>query len=99
MYVTGLTPSVPSGFMPPTDNINTTAACALVVFLALALLLTFPIVMQRRWEVSLEYGMFATPIGYLIDETGILSSNVAVGGDAILKLASPAEVLVGRLRK
>ena len=31
---------------------------------AKALGLTFPIVMQKQWEISLKYGMFATPIGY-----------------------------------
>jgi len=49
---------------------------------------TFPVVLQRNWEVSKEYAMFATPIGYLIDERGVLASDVAVGGDAILKLVS-----------
>ena len=43
--------------------------------------------MQEKWEVSLKYGMFATPIGYLIDESGILLSDVAVGIDPILALA------------
>ena len=49
--------------------------------------LTFPIVLQKQWEVSLKYAMFATPIGYLIDEEGILASNVAVGVGPILALA------------
>ena len=49
--------------------------------------LTFPIVLQRRWEVSKDYAMFATPIGYLVDEKGVLASGVAIGGDAILALA------------
>jgi hypothetical protein len=31
--------------------------------------------------------MFATPIGYLIDEEGILLSDVAVGVEPILALA------------
>jgi peroxiredoxin len=50
--------------------------------------LTFPIVLQRHWEISREYAMFATPIGYLIDEQGVLASSVAVGAEAILALAS-----------
>jgi peroxiredoxin len=50
--------------------------------------LTFPVVLQRSWEISRDYGMFATPIGYLIDENGILLSDVAVGGNAILALAA-----------
>src|SRR5262249_5167706 len=45
--------------------------------------LTFPIVMQRQWEISLKYGMFATPIGYLIDERGVLMKDVAVGIEPI----------------
>src|SRR5262249_56597126 len=39
---------------------------------AAALGLTFPIVMQQQWEISLLYAKFATPIAYLIDEQGIL---------------------------
>jgi peroxiredoxin len=54
---------------------------------AAALGLTFPITLQKRWEVSLKYAMFATPIGYLIDEEGILASDVAVGVGPILALA------------
>jgi peroxiredoxin len=56
--------------------------------------LSFPIVLQRQWEISLKYAMFATPVGYLIDEQGILASDVAVGVDPILALAdepSPIE--------
>jgi hypothetical protein len=49
--------------------------------------LTFPIVLQKKWEVSMKYAMFATPIGYLIDEQGILASDVAVGVEPILALA------------
>jgi peroxiredoxin len=49
--------------------------------------LTFLIVLQKQWEISLRYGMFATPIGYLIDEQGVLMSDVAVGVEPILALA------------
>lgn len=52
--------------------------------------LTFPIVLQRHWEISREYGMFATPIGYLIDERGIVAADVAVGADKVLDLAASA---------
>ena len=31
--------------------------------------------LQKQWEVSLQYAMFATPIGYLIDEQGILPAT------------------------
>jgi peroxiredoxin len=49
--------------------------------------LTFPIVLQRHWEISRLYGMFATPIAYLIDEDGVIASDVAIGVGPILKLA------------
>ena len=48
--------------------------------------LSFPIVRQRHWEVSRAYGMFATPIGYLIDSEGSLASRAAVGAEAVLQL-------------
>jgi peroxiredoxin len=54
---------------------------------ATALGLSFPIVLQRQWEISREYGMFATPIAYLIDEQGVLLIDVAVGVESILALA------------
>jgi hypothetical protein len=34
--------------------------------------------------------MFATPIGYLIDESGVISADVAVGVDEILSLLEAA---------
>lgn len=49
--------------------------------------LTFPIGLQQQWEISLKYAMFATPVGYLIDEQGVLTSDVAVGVGPILALA------------
>ena len=48
----------------------------------------FPVVLQRQWEISHLYGMFATPIGYLIDEDGVIVVDVAVGADPILALAN-----------
>ena len=48
--------------------------------------LTFPIALQQQWEVSRRYAMFATPIAYLIDEAGVISHDVAVGTEPILKL-------------
>src|SRR5215831_588149 len=47
---------------------------------------SFPIVLQQNWEISRRYAMFATPIAYLIDEAGVISKDVAIGADAILKL-------------
>jgi peroxiredoxin len=52
--------------------------------------ITFPVVLQRHWEVSLLYGMFATPIAYLIDESGVLASDVAVGVKPIRDLMAAA---------
>jgi hypothetical protein len=47
--------------------------------------LTFPVVLQQHWEISRRYAMFATPIAYLIDEAGVLTHEVAIGEEAILK--------------
>lgn len=52
--------------------------------------LTFPIVLQRKWEISRDYGMFATPIGFLINEQGVIARPVASGAEGILELASAA---------
>jgi peroxiredoxin len=49
---------------------------------------TFPVLLQKHWEISRAYGMFATPVGYLIDEQGVIAREVAVGSDAILQLVS-----------
>jgi len=50
--------------------------------------LTFHIVLQKKWEISKLYAMFATPVGYLIDEEGKTLADVAVGAEAILGLLS-----------
>ena len=55
--------------------------------------LTFPVVLQKRWEISLLYAMFATPIAYLIDEQGIIAADLAAGADAILNLLISAAIL------
>jgi peroxiredoxin len=47
---------------------------------------TFPVVMQRKWEISREYGIFAVPVAFLIDESGIISREVMTGLDPILSL-------------
>jgi peroxiredoxin len=48
----------------------------------------FPVLLQKSWEISKQYGMFATPIAYLIDEDGVIGADVAVGNDAILGLVA-----------
>jgi peroxiredoxin len=45
--------------------------------------LTFPVLLQQRWEISRLYAIFATPVAYLIDETGLILRDVAVGVDSI----------------
>jgi peroxiredoxin len=48
----------------------------------------FPVLLQRSWEVSKEYAMFATPIAYLIDADGIIAKDLAAGPEPILALVS-----------
>jgi len=52
--------------------------------------LTFPVLLQKHWEISVLYEMFATPIAYLIDESGIIATEVAVGVEPILALLANA---------
>jgi peroxiredoxin len=47
----------------------------------------FPVVLQNRWRLSKEYGIFATPVAFLIDEQGVIARNVATGADEVLALA------------
>jgi peroxiredoxin len=54
--------------------------------------LTFPVALQKSWEVSLQYGIFATPVAYLIDEDGAIATDVAKGVEPILALVSGAAV-------
>ena len=54
--------------------------------------LTFPVVLQDGWEISLQYAIFATPVGYLIDEHGVIAKEVAIGTQAILNLFAAQEV-------
>ena len=49
--------------------------------------LRFPIVLQEKWKLSKEYGIFATPVAFLISKEGVIEKDVAVGRDAILALA------------
>ena len=54
---------------------------------------TFPVAVQKSWEVSRRYAMFATPIAYLIDESGAIASEVAIGPEPILILLASAQIL------
>jgi peroxiredoxin len=49
--------------------------------------ITFPVVIQQKWRLSKEYGIFSTPVAFLIDENGVIANDVAVGAEAILDLA------------
>jgi peroxiredoxin len=52
--------------------------------------ITFPVAIQPRWKVSKEYGIFATPVGFLLDEHGVIARDVARGPDEIMALARDA---------
>ena len=52
----------------------------------------FPIALQRHWELSRQYGIFGTPVAYLIDAEGFTAADVASGADPILGLAGPKDV-------
>src|SRR5262249_7875842 len=58
--------------------------------------LTFPVLLQQRWQISHRYAMFATPIAYLVDESGLIAFDVAVGSNSILALLPPAATSTGR---
>ena len=51
---------------------------------------TFPVVVQEHWKLSKDYGIFATPVAFSIDENGTIDRPVAKGTDAILTLAKLA---------
>jgi len=46
----------------------------------------FPVVLQDKWKLSKEYGIFATPVAFLVGEDGVILKDVAVGSDAITAL-------------
>ncbi|MGB7925697.1 MAG: redoxin domain-containing protein [Pyrinomonadaceae bacterium] len=50
----------------------------------------FPLILQDRWKLSKAYGIFATPVAFLVDEQGIIARHVATGADEILALAQEA---------
>ena len=47
----------------------------------------FPVVVQEKWKLSKQYGIFATPVGFLVGKDGVIAKDVAIGPDAILALA------------
>ena len=50
----------------------------------------FPLVLQKHWQLSKDYGIFATPVAFLIDEEGVIVRRVAKGVEEILTLAEEA---------
>jgi len=61
--------------------------------------LTFPVVLQQHWEISRRYAIFATPVAYLVDESGVIIHDVAVGSDAILNLLAQVATLFHEARE
>jgi len=55
----------------------------------------FPVVLQERWKLSKEYGIFVVPVAFLIDEDGVIARDVARGVHEILALV-PQGLAVGR---
>src|SRR5215469_3340904 len=58
--------------------------------------LTFQVVLQKQWEVSRDYAMFATPVADLIDSAGVIAADVAVGEDGVMELTRRARQMVER---
>jgi peroxiredoxin len=46
----------------------------------------FPVVIQDRWKLSRQYGIFATPVAFLISPEGHIARAVAVGISQIQRL-------------
>lgn len=51
-----------------------------------ALAVVFPVVLQKKWELSRKYGIFATPVGFLIGPNGLIERDVARGAEEIVAL-------------
>ena len=54
---------------------------------------TFPVVVQRQREVSRLYRMFASPVGFLVDEGGVIAAPPAIGAERILALIPETSLL------
>jgi peroxiredoxin len=50
----------------------------------------FPIAIQSGWKLSKKYGIFATPVAFLVNEEGVIERDVARGRSEILSLADAA---------
>jgi len=58
----------------------------------------FPVVIQDRWKLSRKYGIFATPVAFLIGEDGRTERSVAVGFEQIRDLLRD-EFMPGRIER
>jgi peroxiredoxin len=58
--------------------------------------LNFPVVVQRQWEVSRAFGIFATPVAFLIGEDGRTVWDVFKGVEEIQSLLVPSSVAASR---
>jgi peroxiredoxin len=48
----------------------------------------FPVVVQPGWALSRQFGIFETPVAFLVDEEGVVARPVARGVDEIVALGS-----------
>jgi peroxiredoxin len=58
----------------------------------------FPVAIQDGWKLSKAYGIFATPVAFLIDEKGVIAERVARGREEIRRLAEKARAGRGKER-
>ena len=49
--------------------------------------ISFPVVLQEKWKLSRQYGIFATPVAFLIGKDGVIVRNVATGPDEVMAMA------------
>jgi peroxiredoxin len=49
---------------------------------------SFPVLLQKGWRVSKQYGLFATPVAYLVDEHGVIAQDAAVGLPDVAELCA-----------
>ncbi len=54
----------------------------------------FPVVLQKKWELSKQYGIFATPVAFLVDEAGVIAQPVGQGAAGIVALVPELETAI-----
>lgn len=57
--------------------------------------LGIPVLLQEDWEVGGLYWVSGTPVAYLIDERGIIMSDLVVGPDALITLLASSTLING----